>query len=41
MTTRIRPSAKTPPVISVGTEPQILGSRPEDTVMARRPPKAM
>jgi hypothetical protein len=41
MTTRIRPRAKTAPVNSVGSVPQIFGSRPDETVIASRPPKAM
>ena len=40
-TTRISPSAKTAPVKSVGSVPQVSSSRPEETVIARRLAKAM
>ena len=41
ITTRMRPSVKTAPVNSVGSDPQVSGSSPEDTVMASSPPNAM
>ncbi len=40
-TTRIRPSEKTAPVNRVGSVPHVAGSRPEDTAIASRLPKAM
>src|SRR3954447_15624254 len=40
-TVSTRPSAKTEPVNSVGSVPHVFGSRPDDTLIATRPPKAM
>jgi hypothetical protein len=41
MRTSTRPSVKAVPVNSVGRVPHVRGSRPEETVIATRPPNAM
>jgi len=41
MRTRTRPRVKAAPMNSVGSVPQVAGSRPEETVIATRAPKAM
>ena len=40
-TTSTRPREKRAPVNSVGSVPHVSGFRPEDTVIATRPPNAM
>ena len=40
-TVSTRPSANTEPVNSVGSVPHVFGSRPDDTLMATRPPNAI
>src|SRR3954469_24631272 len=41
ITQRTRPSAKTAPVKSVGSVPQISGLRPDETLIGTSPPNAV